>query len=99
MKNLIIKVEEWAEEKGIFDKSDAKSQTLKFCSEAGEVADAVAKDDLDELRLEIGDVIVTLILLSRMKGLTIDDCLQGAYDKISKRKGSMINGVFVKDEG
>lgn len=24
------------------------------------------------------------------------DCLQRAYDKISKRKGSMVNGVFVK---
>lgn len=97
MINNIELVERWAEEKGIFDKSDSTKQTLKFCSEAGEVADAVAKGDIANLELEIGDVMVTLILLSRMEGLYLESCLAAAYNKISKRKGNMINGVFVKD--
>jgi len=30
-------------------------------------------------------------------GLDIEDCIESAYDVISKRKGKMINGTFVKD--
>jgi hypothetical protein len=32
-----------------------------------------------------------------MQGLTIEECLQSAYDVISKRTGKMINGQFIKD--
>ena len=31
------------------------------------------------------------------KGLKIEDCIQSAYDVISKRKGAMVNGAFVKE--
>ena len=97
MKTLENKIVKWAKEKGIFEKSDPKSQCLKSCSEMGEVADAVNKGNIDEIIDGIGDVQVTLILLCEMYGLTMEQCLQSAYDVISKRKGSMINGVFVKE--
>jgi NTP pyrophosphatase (non-canonical NTP hydrolase) len=45
----------------------------------------------------IGDTTVTLILAAEMAGLDFQDCLQAAYDVISKRTGKMENGVFVKD--
>lgn len=32
------------------------------------------------------------------KGKTFSDCVQIAYDVISKRTGSMVNGTFVKDK-
>ena len=30
--------------------------------------------------------------------ITIEDCINSAYDVIAKRKGKMINGIFVKNE-
>jgi hypothetical protein len=32
-----------------------------------------------------------------MQGMDLEECLQGAYDVISKRTGKMINGQFIKD--
>jgi hypothetical protein len=33
-----------------------------------------------------------------MQGLKLEDCLQSAYNVISKRKGQMIDGQFVKEK-
>ena len=30
-------------------------------------------------------------------GMTIEECLQYAYDEISQRKGRTINGTFIKE--
>ena len=48
--------------------------------------------------LELGDIIVTLIVLSKQLDIDIVDCLEMAYEKISKRKGKTVNGLFVKEE-
>jgi NTP pyrophosphatase (non-canonical NTP hydrolase) len=98
MEDLIQKIELWAEERGIFDKSDDKTQCLKFVSEAGELADAIAVDDAEKAMDGIGDAIVTLIVLARMRGVSVQMCVAGAYEVISKRTGRMVNGVFVKDQ-
>ena len=149
MQELQNKVIQWAEDKGIFAKSDPTSQFLKTISEVGELADAVNKNDLPEIKDAIGDITVTLILHAEMTdseleldvdecvgyenpkeavlyllqelckivdyeeygatiealdaiasyyGWALQECLQSAYDVISKRTGKMQNGVFVKDE-
>ena len=46
----------------------------------------------------IGDTLVTLILAADLAGLTIEGCLQAAYDEIKNRTGKMVNGQFVKDK-
>ena len=152
MQELQNKVIKWAEDKGIFANSDPISQFLKTISEVGELADAVNKNDLPEIKDAIGDVAVTLILYHKMLntklvlsnetsggfysdikleiqrlsyyigqiaeiqlvpfnylavdmlagiasyyGWTLQECLESAYDVISKRTGKMENGVFVKD--
>ncbi len=51
-----------------------------------------------EIKDAIGDILVTLIIQSKMQNLDILDCLRIAYDTISKRKGKMIGGVFVKEK-
>jgi len=152
----------WAESLGIFEKSDPVSQMLKTASEVGELCDAVNKGRIEEAKLELGDVLVTLILQCKMNSFalrniivedyvytgghkdvkhlalellrcssalssdiqffntlcesdledtmnsclylaihinsSLDECLQLAYDKISKRSGNMVNGVFVREE-
>lgn len=92
-------VADWAEDRGIFEHSTAVAQLLKTVSELGELADATAKRDHAGVVDGIGDVVVTLILFSRLCGLNVVDCLQSAYDEIKDRKGRMVEGgVFVKEE-
>lgn len=50
------------------------------------------------LKLEMGDIFVTLIILCEDLGIDPVICLEMAYEKISKRKGKTINGCFVKEE-
>lgn len=50
------------------------------------------------LKLEMGDIFVTLIILCEDLGIDPVVCLEMAYEKISKRKGKTINGTFVKSE-
>ena len=88
----------WATERGIYQKGDVKTQYVKLQEEAGEVARAIIKNDPAELKDGIGDMVVVLTNLAHLAGMKIEDCMQSAYDVISKRKGSMINGSFVKNE-
>lgn len=53
---------------------------------------------LDSLKLEMGDILVTLVILSRQIDISLDECLSMAYEKIKDRKGVTQNGVFVKEE-
>lgn len=50
------------------------------------------------MKLEMGDIFVTLIILCDQLNLDPVDCLGRAYEKISKRKGKTINGQFIKSE-
>lgn len=97
MDELVFSVEQWSKDKGL-DKADSSKQFLKVTEEVGEVAAALARSDMNELKDGIGDTIVTLIILAQQNGMTIEECLSQAYGVISKRSGKMVNGVFVKSE-
>jgi NTP pyrophosphatase (non-canonical NTP hydrolase) len=45
----------------------------------------------------IGDIVVTLIGVCEMLNISLEECLQGAYDVISERTGKMVDGKFVKN--
>ena len=91
-------IRHWALERGLYQKGDVKTQYVKLQEEAGEVARAIIKNDPVELKDGIGDMVVVLTNLAHLAGFTIEDCIKSAYDVINKRKGSMINGSFVKNE-
>ena len=42
-------------------------------------------------------MVVVLTNFSELIGIPIETCIKEAYETISKRKGKMINGTFVKD--
>ena len=90
-------IREWAEEKGIYAKGDPKTQYIKLMEEAGEVGRAILKQDLPEIKDGIGDMVVVLTNLAELCDLSIEECVESAYDVISKRTGKMKNGTFVKD--
>jgi NTP pyrophosphatase (non-canonical NTP hydrolase) len=95
---LIGDVERWAEDRGILQHSTPAAQLLKTVSELGELADATNKHDRDGVIDGIGDVLVTLVIYSRLQGVTLDECLDAAYQTIKDRKGRLTaEGVFVKE--
>ncbi len=91
-------IENWAKEKGILDKATPLKQAMKTQEEVTELCNAIIDDNRDEIKDAIGDIVVTLIIQSKMQGMTLEECLNAAYDVISKRTGQMINGQFVKDQ-
>ena len=91
------KIREWAEDKGIYESGDPKTQYIKVMEDAGDVGRAIVKEDLPEIKDGIGDMVVVLTNLAELCGLTIEECVESAYDVISKRTGKMKNGTFVKD--
>lgn len=91
------KIVKWAEERGIFDKATKLSQHIKTQEEVNELLLAIHRNDEEEAKDAIGDILVTLIIQAHMWGLTVDECLESAYAIISKRTGKMVNGIFVKD--
>lgn len=97
MKQLIKQVEEWAEVKGILAHATTLRQAEKTLEETNELICAILNEDRAEIKDAIGDIIVTIIIQAKMQGVTIEECLQSAYDVISKRTGKMVNGQFIKD--
>ena len=89
-------IREWARNRGIYDEGDSKTQYVKLMEEAGELAQAILKRDTPEIQDAIGDMVVVLTNLAELEDLKIEDCIDSAYDIISKRKGNMVNGTFVK---
>lgn len=52
----------------------------------------------ENMDLEMGDILVTLIILCKQLDIDPMYCLEEAYKKISKRTGKTINGQFIKNE-
>ena len=95
--NIFNCIREWATERGLYEKGDPKTQYVKLIEEAGEVGRAILKNDTPEIVDGIGDMVVVLTNLAELTGTSIEECIQAAYDVISKRTGKMKNGTFVKD--
>ena len=96
MNELVNLVEEWAKEKRL-DKADPEKQMLKVIEEVGEVGASLARNNENDLRDGIGDVVVTLIILAMQNNMDLYECLNQAYSEIKNRQGKMVNGVFVKE--
>lgn len=97
MEELVKSVEQWSKDKGL-DRGNSFVQLAKFFEESGEVAAALCRNDIDELRDGIGDVIVTLVILAQQNGMNLEECLEQAYGEIKDRKGKMSkDGSFIKE--
>ena len=94
--NIYDLIRDWATEKGIYKSGDARTQYLKLMEEAGELSEAILKNDEPEVIDAIGDMVVVLTNLAKLRGHNIEDCIASAYNVIKSRKGKMVNGTFVK---
>lgn len=106
LKNL---VEDWANDKDLIHRKNAPKQFLKMIEEVFEFKsemDLVERTEHDKLREiyidrmknEMGDIIVTIIILCKQLDIDPLICLEKAYKKIAKRTGKTINGQFIKSE-
>ena len=112
-KELERLVEQWAQDKGILDKATPLTQHDKTQEEVDELLLALTNQaqNIDtyinpkgvmcetdyEIKDALGDILVTIIIQAKLQDLNLIECLESAYNVISKRTGNMINGQFVKD--
>jgi len=94
---LFKNIAQWGHDKGIINQSTPMLQFHKTLEEVNELEEAIMDSNLDEIKDAIGDITVTLVLQAEMNGLDYLECVQSAYDIISKRKGKMVNGIFIKE--
>ena len=93
---IFEKIRDWAEDRGIYERGDSKTQFTKLVEEVGELAQALLKRDDAEIYDALGDIVVVVTNLAELEGVQIEDCIEDAYDVIKNRKGEMKNGTFVK---
>lgn len=88
---------DWGMARNITAQGGATSYTQipKLIEEVYEFRDAETEE---EAKLEFGDILVVCIQIARLRGLDMGECLQLAYEKIKDRKGTMIDGRFVKEQ-
>lgn len=105
---LIDKTLQWGTDRNIIGanrEGTVEGQVKKLSEELGEAVFAVGKyigtfnhEDLIDAKKEIGDILVSTTLLCDMLDLTVEECLEAAYNKIANREGEMVNGIFVRNK-
>ena len=93
---LVKLIEQWHEDRNLIEGSTDKDQVLKLAQELGELSNSVCKEK--DMRDDLGDMLVVMINIMKRNNITIEECLQKAYDDIKDRKGRMVDGIFVKEE-
>ena len=89
---------QWGYARNIVSPKNTPKQFMKVTEELGELAEGINKNNQGQIKDSLGDILVTLIILSRDLDVDLLDCLRGAYDVIKDRTGKTVNGVFVKEE-
>jgi len=95
LQELQTQIENWHVDRGIPVSSDKAFQ--KLVEEVGELAEANVSGDPDDLQDAIGDVFVTLVGVAMAHDLSLDECVDYAWQQIKDRTGSVKDGVFEKD--
>lgn len=88
-------ISQWHKDRNLIDGSTDKDQFMKLLQEVGELSDSLCKGK--DFRDDVGDIMVVLINILVRNGVTIDECLEIAYNDIKDRKGKMVDGVFIKE--
>lgn len=97
--HLYLLIKQWGEEKGILgENASPVSQYLKLVEEVGELSAGISRNDLDSIKDALGDIFVTWVMTTEALGLDPIENIASVYEIISKRKGVMKDGVFVKEE-
>jgi len=91
-------IRQWARDRNLIEGSDLKSQFVKLIEEAGELANAIAKNNRNEFADAIGDMFVVLTIIAAQNDMWVEDCIERAYIEIKDRKGKMVDDIFIKEQ-
>lgn len=58
----------------------------------------ISKGSKKDIILKISEIVDILLHTCKYINKSLEYCLESAYNVISKRKGKIVNGIFVKDE-
>lgn len=86
-------VEQWAQDRGIYEHSTALAQCLKAVSELGELADHAIKGDRDAMKDDIGDIAVCLVNVARIDGFKV--VLEDTHENIMPEDPQVCVAVLV----
>lgn len=90
-------IREWAEDRNLIEGSTPDKQFQKLVEEIGELAAGMARANREKIMDGIGDAIVVLTILAAQQNMSVEECIELAWQEIKDRKGKMIGGVFVKE--
>ena len=93
--SIVEDVMTWHYARNLIRGSTSKDQFHKLIQECGELSDSLCKGK--DVKDDIGDIMVVLINIAEREGVTIESCLETAYNDIKDRKGQMVDGVFMKE--
>ena len=88
-------IRSWHHDRNLIKGSTDKDQFCKLIQECGELSDSICKGE--DIKDDIGDIIVVLINICERNNLSLSECLDCAWSDIKDRKGKMVDGVFVKE--
>ena len=94
---LIDRIIQWGEDRNLIKGSTPERQVMKTQEELDELKEAIGEENGPAIMDGIGDVTVTLILIAAQLGMRFEDCVAAAYEEIKDRKGSTVDGLFVKE--
>lgn len=98
MNELTKKISDWHKDRKITINGNSTSQVVKLTEELGELCSGIVRGDKDLIKDSIGDMIVVLIAIAELEGMTLEECVTGAYDEIKDRKGYLSeDGVFIRE--
>lgn len=94
------KIAQWGIDRNITAEGGATalSQIKKLKEEVNELEQALINNDIPEVIDGIGDSLTVIVQIARLAGYSLEDCAFQAWLEIKDRKGTMIDGVFVKEQ-
>ena len=97
MQILLQRIAQWGRDRNIIGGATSLQQFTKLVSEVAELGDkGLAKRDIEQIKDGIGDIIVVLCMIAGIEEVSIEECLEAAYNDIKDRRGVLFEGVFVK---
>ena len=94
--SVIERIEQWHYDRNLIEGASDKDQLAKLIQEVGELSDNICKEQ--DVADDIGDIMVVLINIAVRNGLSMEHCLEVAYNDIKDRKGKMVDGIFIKED-
>jgi len=91
---LIGKIVKWHYDRNLIKGSTDQAQLLKLIEELGELSNSVVKGK--DIRDDLGDMMVVMINIMERNNISVEECLNVAYEDIKNRKGKIVDGVFIK---